>query len=51
LKLRLKKHLQITNFKGTGAPNNPKAVLVILKGSQGFTMDLKIKDIHKVNVK
>jgi len=51
LKLRLKKHLQITNFKGTGAPNNPKSVPVMLKDGDGFSTDMKAENVHKENVK
>jgi hypothetical protein len=45
------KDLRITNFKGTGAPNNPKAVPVMLKDGKGFSTDMKTDDVHKVDVK
>ena len=51
IEVRNFKDLQITNFKGTGAPNNPKAVPVMLKDGEGFSTDMKAEDVHKENVK
>jgi len=43
--------LCITNFKGTGAPNNPRAYPVALRDGIGFETDLPPAAIHKINVK
>jgi hypothetical protein len=45
------KDLQITNFKGTGAPNNPGTYPVKLENGIGFKTDLKRSQIHAINVK
>jgi len=45
------KDLRITNFKGTGAPNNPKAYPVALNNGDGFETDMKAADVHKTGVK
>jgi len=45
------KNLRITNFKGTGAPNNPNAYPVKIENGENFESDLKSGDLHKINVK
>jgi len=45
------KNVKITNFEGTGAPNNPRAYPVEVKDGEQFTSDLKDGDVHKVDVK
>ncbi len=42
--------LRITNFKGTAAPNNPKAFPVEIKNGSDFQSDLKKKSVHQVEV-
>ena len=44
------KDLRITNFKGTGAPNNPKAMPVKLLNGTGFLTDFKSTGVIKENV-
>ncbi|MEO8819435.1 MAG: glycosyl hydrolase family 28 protein [Ginsengibacter sp.] len=43
--------LKITDFNGTGAPNNPNTFPVEVKNGKHFTTDLSQKSIHEVNVK
>ncbi|MEP6924067.1 MAG: glycosyl hydrolase family 28 protein [Pyrinomonadaceae bacterium] len=45
------KDVRITNFKGTGAPNNSKAYPVEIKNGVGFETDLKKKSVHKIAIK
>lgn len=45
------KDLRIMNFKGTAAPNNPKAHPVEIKNGVGFTTDLKKKSVRKIDVR
>ena len=45
------KNLRITNFEGTGAPNNPKAYPVEVKYGEYFTTDVKAASVHQVDVK
>jgi polygalacturonase len=45
------KNVKITNFQGTGAPNNPKAYPIEVKNGEQFVSDLKAGDVHKVDVK
>jgi len=45
------KNLKITDFEGTGAPNNPKAYPVEVKDGEGFESDLKPADLHTVDVR
>jgi polygalacturonase len=44
------KNLKITDFEGSGAPNNPKAYPVEIKHGVGFETDLKTASIHKVDI-
>ena len=44
-------NLRITDFKGTGAPNNPKAVSIKLCNGTGFFTDVKTTGVSKENVK
>lgn len=44
------KDLRITNFEGTGAPNNPNAYPVKIENGKGFQTDLEKKAIHAINV-
>jgi len=45
------KNLKITNFQGTGAPNNPNTFPVKLKDGEGFQTDLGKKSIYSAQVK
>ncbi len=45
------KNLKITNFNGTGAPNNPNAFPLKIENGQGFQTDLNKKLIKAVNIK
>jgi polygalacturonase len=45
------KNLKITNFQGTGAPNNEGTWPVKLKNGEGFKTDLDKKSVSMVNVK
>jgi polygalacturonase len=45
------KNVNITNFNGTGAPNNPNTYPVVVKNGEGFESDLKAAQLHKVDVK
>jgi len=45
------KNLRITDFEGTGAPNNPKAYPIVVKDGVGFVTDEKAADVRKVDVK
>jgi polygalacturonase len=45
------KNVRITNFEGTGAPNNPGAYPVALNDGENFQSDLKAGDVHKTDVK
>jgi polygalacturonase len=45
------KNLKITNFQGTGAPNNPGAYPVKVENGEGFQTDLKKDQVHSINVK
>jgi polygalacturonase len=45
------KNVQITNFKGTGAPNNTHTYPVVLKDGEGFSGDVKAANLHQVDVK
>ena len=44
------KHLKITNFVGTGAPNNPKAYPVKVENGEGFKTDLDKGSVSSINV-
>ncbi|HET7119064.1 MAG TPA: glycosyl hydrolase family 28 protein [Hanamia sp.] len=43
--------LKVTDFTGTGAPNNPNAYPVEVKNGKHFVTDLSKKSVHEVNVK
>jgi hypothetical protein len=45
------KNLRITNFQGTGAPDNPKAFPVKIENGEGFKTDLSSRSILSINVK
>jgi hypothetical protein len=45
------KNLRISNFQGTGAPNNPHSYPVKLENGEGFKTDLDKKKIYIINVK
>ena len=45
------KDLRITNFKGTNAPNNPKAFPLKITNGIGFKTDLGKKSVHKTEIK
>lgn len=45
------KNLRITNFQGTGAPNNPGTYPVKLENGEGFNTDLVKKSVYAINVK
>jgi hypothetical protein len=45
------KNLRISNFQGTGAPNNPHSYPVKLENGEGFKTDLDKKEIYIINVK
>jgi polygalacturonase len=45
------KNLDITNFKGTGAPNNPKAYPIVVTDGEGFKTDENGVDVREVGVK
>jgi polygalacturonase len=45
------KNVKITNFAGTASPTNPKAYPVEVKNGEGFVSDLKVSEVHKVDVK
>lgn len=45
------KNVRITNFEGTGAPNNPKSYPVEVKHGEHFVSDLKAVSMHEVDVK
>jgi len=45
------KNLKITNFQGTGAPNNLKSYPVKVTNGEGFKTDLSKASISSVNVK
>jgi len=38
------------NFKGTAAPNNPKAFPVEIRNGDGFATDLRRKSVRKIDV-
>ena len=44
------KDLKIINFKGSGAPNNPKAYPVEIKHGEQFETDLKAAAVHKIDI-
>lgn len=44
------KDLRIMNFKGTAAPNNPKAFPVEIRNGDGFATDLRRKSVRKIDV-
>ncbi|MEO8854290.1 MAG: glycosyl hydrolase family 28 protein [Ginsengibacter sp.] len=43
--------LKITDFTGTGSPNNPKAFPVEVKNGNNFETDLNKKSVSEINIK
>jgi polygalacturonase len=45
------KNLKVTNFNGTGAPNNPGTYPLKIENGTGFQTDLKRNLVHSINMK
>jgi polygalacturonase len=45
------KNLKITNFSGTGAPNNAGTYPLKVKNGEGFKTDLSVESVSSVNIK